>query len=224
MRKDGIYFFYYAGHGSEIDGSFHFIPKGARDEQDCIPIGIVMAHFDEFAGFGCQVIFCINACRDREHLQSPINKAYDNEYGKANRYYILFSTSSGEDVPLQDHQDVFKKVVEESMHLFKSDNVLSVLEQMFDEIGKLDSQQNPRLLCGGLRDPSSRASSGSNFSFAMPGNWLDRLQGHCCAFNSCTVGGCFSFARRGGMLHLIKDASRRWLEINNNQRQPTTHT
>jgi hypothetical protein len=175
LHTGGIYFLYYAGHGMEINASFHFIPKGAQDESECISIGEVMAHFDKMAPVGCQVIFCINACRERQ--KSSICDPFDNEYGRSNKYYILFSTSSGEEVPLEEL--VFQEVVATFMPQFTCDNALYILDQIKENIQTIDEQQNPRLFCGGLLDPSSRASSGSSFSFATPAKWTDLLQGQC---------------------------------------------
>lgn len=174
LHTGGIYFLYYAGHGMEINASFHLIPKGAQDESECISIGEVMAHFDKMAPVGCQVIFCINACRERQ--KSSICDPFDNEYGRSNKYYILFSTSSGEEVPLEEL--VFQEVVATFMPQFTCDNALYILDQIKENIQTIDEQQNPRLFCGGLLDPSSRASSGSSFSFATPAKWTDLLQGY----------------------------------------------
>eukprot|EP00435_Cladocopium_sp_Y103_P065880 s821_g27.t4 len=178
MHTGGIYFLYYSGHGMEIEASFHFIPKGAQHESDCISIGEVMAHFDKMAPVGCQVIFCINACRETH--ESSIRNPFDNEYGRSNKYYTLFSTSSGEEVPLQelDQQNIFQEAVATFMPQFTCDNVVHILDQIKESIQEKDQQQNPFYFCGGLLDPSSRASSGSSFSFATPAKWTDLLQGY----------------------------------------------
>ena len=176
MQPGGIYFLYYAGYGVEIQGSFYFIPKGAEDETGCISIGEVMAHFDKVAAVGCEVIFCINACRTKLSSTIPDPGPLDNEYGRENRYHILFSTSAGEEVPLGENV-VFRNAVANMISAFTNDNSSHVLNQILDTIHQRDEQQNPRLLSGGFRDKSTWASSASSFSFATPANGVDRLQG-----------------------------------------------
>lgn len=136
--------------------------------------------FDEVAGVGRQVIFCINSCRSRGDLQD-LPKRYNNERGRKNRFYILFSTRSGQTVPLEHH--VFKEVVEELMPLFKSDNVQDVLIQMLQKIlqrGNGLLQPQPCLHIGGFADSSSSLGSSPNFSFATSTNLSDQVEGQCC--------------------------------------------
>lgn len=102
IQNGGSYFFYFTGHGFEVNGSFYFIVGKPKSLMTCLSLDDLVEQLKTFCG--CNFIFCINSCRSS--LQGEFKKpALRKSLGLAesvsfNNWVFVFPTSSG--VPAKD--------------------------------------------------------------------------------------------------------------------------
>ena len=101
IQNGGSYFFYFTGHGFEVEGSFYFIVGKPKSLMSCLSLDYLVEQLKTFCG--CNFIFCINSCRSG--LQGEFKPALRKRLGLAesvsfNNWVFIFPTASG--VPAKD--------------------------------------------------------------------------------------------------------------------------
>ena len=106
FENGGTYFFYYTGHGVEMNGHFYFILGQPKTLLSCLQLDVVVERSKRF--YGCTFIFCINSCRTplKGAFVNSLRTAFANKPGKSvsfNNYVLMFPTASG--VAARDGQE-----------------------------------------------------------------------------------------------------------------------
>ncbi|CAK9006900.1 1 [Durusdinium trenchii] len=147
IEHGGTYFFYYAGHGFEVEGRFYFLPGKPTSLLGCVPLDYILERLKTF--YGCTFIFCINSCRSslQGKFTAALRDSFKQKSGTSfNNVIVMFPTASG--VPAKDwgaKETTFEKLVKEFLPKFaNTDDITTLFTNFATKVSK-DDQDNPGL-------------------------------------------------------------------------------